>query len=413
MNVLHVMPYIPFPTSGAPVRDYNIIRNLSFMGIESQLICNYDHLQGETENIEFLENKLGANIHSVKVPDLPVGQKIECVLFKRMYPPIIRFDSSKNRAFIASVLQNGSFDIIHAQHSLEAAPTLRATQSINFDGLKLLTLHNVDHLNLRRQRDLHKSPFMKFAYNRVFLGYKEHELDIINEFDHIFVVSEKDKNIYVSEGIPKSKIDVIPNGVDCNTYNPEALSSCEFSLMHPNLLFMGKLSYLPNAYGIKAYLQHVHPIIKKEIPEIKLYIVGRDCPKWLRIYAEKDSSVEIIGFVDDVRPYILEADICIAPLTAGSGTRLKILEYMAMSRPVVSTSIGAEGLDIDNEKNIIIADKWDIFAERIIFLINNETFAKKLGFKARQLVENNYDWKKIVEKQSTLYKLFLSNFISR
>lgn len=404
------MPYFPFPTSGAQVREYNIIRNLSSMGIDSQLICNYDHLQEKIEKVAFLENKLGANIHSLKIPDLSIKEKISCVLFKRMYPPIIRFDSSKNRAFIASVLQNGSFDIIHAQHSLEAAPTLRATQSVNFDGLKLLTLHNVDHLNFRRQGDLHKSPFMKFAYNRVFLGYKEHELNVINEFDHIFVVSEKDRDIYISEGIPKDKIDVIPNGVDCGMYNPEALSRKSSSLTHPSLLFMGKLSYLPNASGIKSYLQYAHPLVKKEIPEIKLYIVGIDCPKWLRIYAEKDPSVEIIGFVDDVRPYILEADICIAPLTAGSGTRLKILEYMAMSRPVVSTSIGAEGLDIDNEKNIVIADEWNIFAERIIFLFNNEAFAKKVGFKARQLVENNYDWKKIVEKQSALYKLFLSNF---
>lgn len=409
MNVLHVMPYLPFPTSGAPVREYNIIKNLSFMGIESQLICNYDHFQEGKKDITSLENKLKANIHLLEIPDLSIEKKIRSVLFKRMYPPIIRFDSNRNRAFIASFLQKGNFDIIHAQHSAEAAPALRAAQSINFDGLKLLTLHNVDHLNFIRQKEIQKSPFMKYAYDRVFLNYKKYELNVINEFDHIFVVSEKDKNIYISEGISKSKIDVIPNGVDCSTYDPNALSH-ELFLMHPNLLFMGKLSYLPNASGIKTYLQHVHPLVKKEIPEIKLYIVGKDCPEWLRIYSEKDPSVEIIGFVDDVRPYVLEADVCIAPLTAGSGTRLKILEYMAMGRPIVSTSIGSEGLDIDNEKNIIIADEWDKFAERIIFLINNEIFAKRIGLRARKLVENNYDWKKIVEKQSVLYKLLLSNF---
>lgn len=402
------MPYLPFPTSGGPVRDYNIIRNLSLMGIESQLVCNHDHLNEGIEDVNLLEKTLGVTIHPLEIPDLSMEQKIISVLFKRMYSPIVRFDCNKNRTFISSILQSRNFDIIHAQHSLEAAPTLKASQSTNFDGLKLLTLHNVDHLNFIRQIDLQKSPFRKFACKRVSLSYKEYELNIIKKFDHIFVVSEKDKQVYNSEGIPKSKIDVIPNGVDCSIYNPKVLPQDVF-LMHPSILFIGKLSYLPNVSGIKAYLEYVHPLVKKEIPEIKLYIVGKDCPEWLRTYTKRDASVEIIGFVDDVRQYILEADVCIAPLTAGSGTRLKILEYMAMGKPVVSTSIGAEGLDISDGRDILIADEWNTFAEKILLLFNDEKFAKILGYRARALVENNYDWKKIVENQNTLYKRLLSN----
>lgn len=408
MNVLHVMPYLPFPTSGGPVRDYNIIRNLSLMGIESQLVCNHVNLKENTKDIHGLEKALGVKIHPLEIPDLSMEQKVRSVLFKKMYPPIVRFDCNKNRTFISSILESKNFDIIHAQHSVEAAPTLKAAQLTNFEGLKLLTIHNVDHLNFIRQIDLQKSPFKKFACKRVSLSYKEYELNIIKKFDHIFVVSEKDKQIYISEGIPKSKIDVIPNGVDCSTYNPKVLSQ-DVILMHPSILFMGKLSYLPNGSGIKDYLEYVHPLVKKEIPKIKLYIVGKDCPEWLRAYARDDSSVEIVGFVDDVRQYILEADVCIAPLTAGSGTRLKILEYMAMGKPVVSTSIGAEGLNFNDGKDILIADEWNTFAEKIFLLFNDEKFAKLLGYRARTLVENNYDWKKIVENQNTFYMRLLSN----
>jgi glycosyltransferase involved in cell wall biosynthesis len=244
---------------------------------------------------------------------------------------------------------------------------------------------------------------MRFARKRVAAKLKEHEFAMILKFDHLIVVSNIDKEIYISKGISEDKIDVLPNGVDCESFDPIKIVG-EITLNHPNILFMGKLSYQPNIIAIKIYLQHVHPIIKKELPETKIYIIGINCPEWLKEYSKIDNSVEIIGFVKDVRPYITNADICIAPLTRGSGTRLKILEYMAIGKPVVSTTIGAEGLEIADGKNILIADDWSGFADKIIDLLNDEKLAKKIGTNGRKLVEEKYDWKKIVEKQIRIYK---------
>lgn len=406
MKILHIMPYIPSLTSGALVRDYNIIKNLSQMHVCSHLICNYESSE-QLEAVKLLENQLNIKIYSIKTPDLSVLQKTMCVLIERMFPQVVRYDNENNVSFISSILQKQDFDIIHAQHSVEEAPAIKACKRSNFKGCKILTLHNVDHLNFARQTALQESNAMKFAYKRVSPGYKKHELKFIQEFDHIFVVSENDRAVYISEGIPEDKVDVIPNGVDCLSYNPDALDN-KLSLHHPNILFMGKLSYFPNSSGLKTYLENAHPLVKRKIPKIKLYVVGKDCPDWLWEYSKNDSSVEIIGFVEDVKPYILNSDVCIAPLTSGSGTRLKILEYMAMEKSVVSTSIGAEGLQIVNGKNILLADQWREFAEKIITLFEDEAFARTLGKNARILVQELYDWKKIVEKQEEIYQTVLS-----
>lgn len=406
MRVLHVMPYIPFPTSGAPVRDYNIIKYLSEKKIDSQIICNYsfdDKFNNAMYSINLLEKELNAKIYPKEIPNLSMLKKTRIVLFNSMYPPISRYNSPINIKMIESIIKKSNFDIIHAQHTIDAAPVIQAALNSRFKGYKVITLHNVDHLGFIRQINHQKNPLMRFACKRVVSEFKKHELNIIDEFDHIFVVSKVDKDTYVSCGIPKGKIDVVPNGVDCDFYNIEEFET-NVKLTHPNVLFMGSLSYKPNDLGIKNYLEHVHPIIKKKFPTVKLYIIGKDCPNWLDDYSKKDNSVEIIGFVKDVRPYIFNSDVCIAPLMNGSGTRLKILEYMAMSKPVVSTTIGAEGLEIENNKNILIVDEWYRFAQIIISLLEDKELASRIGINGRKLVEEKYDWKRLVETQIKIYR---------
>jgi glycosyltransferase involved in cell wall biosynthesis len=123
----------------------------------------------------------------------------------------------------------------------------------------------------------------------------------------------------------------------------------------------------------------------KNYPKINFYIIGPGCPQWLKNYSKKDHSIKILGFVNDVREYIKESDICIAPLTMGSGTRLKILEYQAMAKPVVSTQVGAEGIDVTNNVNILIADSWNEFANKVCELLTDKTYAKFIGDNEKNL----------------------------
>jgi glycosyltransferase involved in cell wall biosynthesis len=406
MNILYVLPYIPKPVSGGPVRDYNIIKYLSEAGVNLQVVCNADP-DDETTNITSLERELNTKIYTTKAPDIHIFKKIKIVLFNRMYPPICRYNTLAHKKMISSMIKNNSFDIIHVnQHTIEAAPAIWAISNTHFKGCKIISAHNVDYLNFIKQVDLYKNPLIRLARKRVAVKLKEYEFNMISKFDHLIVVSNVDKDIYISKGVPEDKIDIIPNGVDCNYFDPLKLVN-KVTIDQPNILFMGTLTYQPNVIAIKAYLQHIHPIIKKEVPKIKFYVIGKNCPEWLKEHSKIDNSVEIIGFVEDVRPYIINANVCIAPLTRGSGTRLKILEYMAMSKPVVSTTIGAEGLKVENNKNILIVDDWSEFADKIIDLLNDEERAKTIGENGRKLVEEKYDWKKISEKQMRVYEKVL------
>lgn len=405
MNVLNILPYLPNLNSGSRVRDYNIIKYLSKLGVNSQTICN-DDTDNEIIDGTLLEKELNTRIHLSKVPDVHILAKMNLVLLNRMYPPIYRYDTSTHIGMISSVIKNNKFDIIDSRHMVEAAPLIAACSETSFKGLKIFSLHNVDHLNFSRSIDLYKNPLIRFSRKRVATKFKEHELDMISKFDHLIVVSNTDKEIYLSEGIPEDKIDVIPNGVDCNYFNQSEFNN-NIALNHPNILFMGILSYKPNEIAISKYLQHIHPIVKKQMPSITFYIIGKNCPEWLNERSKNDDSIKIIGFVEDVRPYIYNANVCIAPLTAGSGTRLKILEYMSMGKPVVSTTIGAEGIDVDDTTNILLADNWNKFTHKIIELLNNEHFAEQIGANGRKLVEKKYDWKSIVEKQKKVYEKLL------
>ena len=405
MNILNILPYIPDLKSGARVRDYNIIKYLSEAGVNSQTVCNVDTAD-KMGSITTLEKDINTKIYTTKAPDIYRHKKIKIVLFNHMHPSIYRYNTLAHKRMISSMIKNNSFDIIHVQHTIEAAPTIWAISNTHFNGCKIITLHNVDHLNFIKQIDLYKNPIMRFARKRVAVKLKEHEFDMISKFNHLIVVSNVDKEIYISKGVPKDKIDVIPNGVDCDSFNPIKPLG-ETVLEYPNILFMGSLSYQPNKIAIKNYLEYIHPIIKKEVPKIKFYVIGKNCPEWLKEHSKNDNSVEIIGFVEDVRPYIINANVCIAPLTRGSGTRLKILEYMAMSKPVVSTTIGAEGLEVEDNETILIADDWNGFADKIIDLLNDEEHSKKIGYNGRKLVEEKYDWKKITEKQMRIYEKLL------
>jgi len=406
MKILHVMPYLPSLESGGPVRDYNIIKCLTASNIHSDVVCNISRDYSQ-DYISRIEHDLQIQIHPTKYEDLSIFNKIKVITIDGMYPPIIYHNTPQHINAIRLILENDPPDILHVQHSVEAAPALYAAAEASFDGCKVITMHNVDYLNVLRQKQLNKNPLMRFAYSRAASGLKKHELSMLREFDHIFVVSGRDKEIYVSHGLDSDKIDVIPNGVDCDHFDPSRIpGSVKFD--HPCIFFMGKLSYKPNTFGIFNYLTEVHPIVKKHIPQVKLYITGIGCPPWLKKELLKDNSVVLLGFVEDVRPYISGADVCIAPLQAGSGTRLKILEYMASGKPVVSTSIGSEGINVTNNKNILIEDDWEAFAHKVVEVLKNKQLSQYIGDNARALVEVEYDWKIIVENQVRVYYDLLS-----
>ncbi|QSZ67888.1 glycosyltransferase [Methanofollis aquaemaris] len=216
---------------------------------------------------------------------------------------------------------------------------------------------------------------------------KKIELEALNAADHVLVCSKRDKQLILAH-LPHivDKITVIPNCVFASEYSQYIMdASVKNRDNEPcSVLFVGSLSYAPNIDAVRIICSRIAPVFGDEV---QFLIVGKNPPD-----IPRPSNVNFVGYVDDVKEYIMKSDICIAPLRYGSGTRLKILEYMAMGKPIVSTSKGAEGIDYTENKDIIIEDDLDAFSEKIRILLDDRRLRINLGKNAMDLIQQKYDW---------------------
>jgi glycosyltransferase involved in cell wall biosynthesis len=225
----------------------------------------------------------------------------------------------------------------------------------------------------------------------------------------MLTVSEKDKEFLIECGICQDRIIVIPNGVETEAFTP-SLNVAEIRTRvnlkdFYKVIFVGNMEYLPNQEAADIIISRIAPKVLSQIKKVKFLLVGRVPPKILT----NPSAVIFTGVVDDVAEYLGASDIAIAPLLQGSGTRLKILEYFSCGLPVVSTSIGAEGLDVENGVNILIEDNIDKLAIKITDLLMNKELRAKLGTAARELAIKKYDWRIIGKQLDAVYSLISRN----
>jgi glycosyltransferase involved in cell wall biosynthesis len=224
--------------------------------------------------------------------------------------------------------------------------------------------------------------------------------------DMVLTVSEKEKEYLVSCGVRKHNIRVIPNGVDTEIFNGSSESSGirnRYGLKgFRTVIFVGNMEYFPNWEAVQLIASEIAPRVLREIKKTKFLIVGRTLKKI------DSSNLFFTDVVDNVAVLLGVSDVAIAPLLHGSGTRLKILEYFSCGLPVVSTTVGAEGLDVTDGVHILIADGVDLFASRVVDLLKDNALSKKLGKAARDLVVDKYDWMKVAKKLAILYLGFLA-----
>lgn len=269
---------------------------------------------------------------------------------------------------------------------------------------KLLIHHNIESQLLYRRSKTEKG-FLARTYI-AFQTYKLIRLErkACEVFDYHTTVSELDKQT-LQENCPNINVAVIDNGVDTDFFQPQNLSSEENTLV-----FTGGMHWYPNADAMLFFAREIWPILKKKIPNIKINVIGLAPPEELVEYSKNDPHLNVLGFVDDVRPYVAKAAVYVVPIRVGGGTRLKILDAMAQGKAIVSHSIGAEGLHVTNGKDILIANEPKQFANEVIKLIRNEKLRKKIEVSARETAENLYSWKKIAPKLQKVYDALGTSF---
>jgi glycosyltransferase involved in cell wall biosynthesis len=296
---------------------------------------------------------------------------------------------------VREVANTQSFDIIQIEQS-HMAPYIEFIDNAN-SAARLVTLYDVGATQYKRILEVQSGlPSRLWTWLDWFFLRRWEPTYIARHFDKCIVVSPVDE-ASLRQANPTLDLAVVPNGVSAAQYNllPEIPGSKE-------ILFIGKMSYPPNVDGALFFYREVFPLVRSQVPQARLLIVGSNPVSELKALAS-DPAVEVTGYVEDIMPYYERACLSAVSLRAGSGTRLKILESLALGRPVVSTTLGCEGLTITPEENILIADTPTDFAAQTIRLLNDAESRRRLVANGRRLIETTYDWQVIAQQLLQIY----------
>jgi len=255
------------------------------------------------------------------------------------------------------------------------------------------TAYETDRQNFKRW---HGALYSWIQYHKL----KRFERAVCLQADAVVAVSQPDADA-IAQLDARIKPFVIPNGVDCEYYAPApervAQPSSEWSCV-----FTGKMDFRPNVDACVWFADEILPLLRNEIPLAQVSFVGQK-PNDTMLALRQRAGVTVTGFVPDTRPYIADAAVFVVPLRMGSGTRLKVLEAMALGKALVSTSFGVSGIECENGRDVLIADDAPAFARAIATLMRDKDQARALGENARKLAEEKYDWQKLIPKFENLY----------
>ena len=250
---------------------------------------------------------------------------------------------------------------------------------------------------LLRRAATEKSLIKRWYLNLQGRKLRSAEKRAIVRFDGNICVSELDCEELRSLG-KGALCRVVPNGTDVDFFRPvEAKSE------GPSLVFAGSMTWYPNSDAMTLFAERIWPLIKEQIPGIVMNVIGSYPPAEVVRLSQSDHQFKVLGFVDDVRPYISRASVYVVPIRVGGGTRLKILDAMAMGKAIVSHPIGAEGLYVIHGKDIVIAEDPKSFADEVVELVHNEAKRRALATQARQTVVERYSWQGIVPVLEKFY----------
>ena len=246
-----------------------------------------------------------------------------------------------------------------------------------------------------RDAYFHEKIIFKKLYKLLsYLKMKNYEKSY-EKFDVCIAPTEQERDI-LNSYLPNLNISVIPFGINTD------MKSEDFEQDFPSVLFLGSLGSIYNQRSILYFYNEIFPVIKEKIPNLKLYIVGKEPSKEILKLAV-DNSVIVTGYVEDVRPYLARASVITLPVH-GYGIKTRVLEAMAMGKPVVTSSEGIHGIDVTPRENIIIADDSKEFARRVIELLNDKELRNRIGANARKLMEEEYSWEKMTDMLNDVFQ---------
>lgn len=402
-RVLFLTPQYPYPPEqGTALRNYGLVRGVA----ERHEVTLFSFADGPLPNPDPLAAKC-QRVVTVPTPERTSRDRLHTLLTTRDADMAHRLHSEAAEAALRELVSANRFDIVQAE-GIEMAPyALKIRDWLGADAPCLVfDDHNVEYLLQRRagSADWHRparwaAALYSYAQYRRLMAL---ETRICRQAQAVLVVSEED-GVALRRLMPELNPFVIPNGLDVADYDGGEAKEADVALQRPAVVFTGKMDYRPNVDAMLWFYRRVWPTVRKTQPSAHLYVVGKSPHRRLHGLSE-DDSVTVTGYVEDVLPYFRGADVYIAPFRVGGGTRLKILQALAASLPLVTTTVGAEGIAVVDGVHARVADDAATFARAVLSLAADREAARALGTAGRQLVANHYDWSAIIPQLEAIYR---------
>jgi glycosyltransferase involved in cell wall biosynthesis len=394
MKILMLCNKSPWPAiEGGPIAMNSMLEGLIAAGHEVKVLAvNSNKYTVDLQQIpEAYRLKSGIELEYINLSINPVHAFLNLFTGKSYH--VERFISRQFRQKLISLLKTGNFDIIQME-TLFMAPYLPEIRKYSRAKV-VLRAHNVEHLIWKRLARAGKNP-LKRRYLQHLASTLEHfELDALGKFDGIACITKKDAEFFAKHTtVP---IIDIPYGVDPTQFEPRD-ELADF----PSLYHIGAMNWMPNLEGIQWFIDEVWPLVNEKVPGLSCHLAGRYMPDWLKTGIK--TNIVVAGEVPDAKSFIHSHAIAVVPLLSGSGIRIKIIESMALGKPVITTSIGAEGINYTQGENIMIADRAADFAEAIARCAADLERSIMMGKNARKLIELEYNNSVIIQRLSRFYQ---------
>jgi polysaccharide biosynthesis protein PslH len=395
VRLLVVTTKCPYPLNeGRALRTYNLLREAAR---EHEIVlCTFVQSEAEQRGLEQMRS-FCAEVHGVPLymrgrwlslaADLCRGSWSEAPILA------IKYRRRAMQALLGRLVEQGRFDAVHLDmlHLGELLPVVRRYPVV-------LVEHNVETALWERRVDNERSPLRRAYLRGQLRKLRSYEAGLCRRVQHVVTVSDRDAEALRAAAGPIS-CTTVPNAVDVEYFKPT-----DEPVEPGGLVYVGGLGWHPNLDAIDYFAEHILPKIAAVAPEVRLTVIGQLPGNNVIEHWRGNARVRCAGLVDDIRPLVARAAVFIVPLRIGGGTRLKILDALAMGKAVVSTAIGCEGLAVTHGRDILIADDAAEFAAAVVRVLQDASLRLALGRHGRACVEEHYRWPAAARRMETAYR---------
>jgi glycosyltransferase involved in cell wall biosynthesis len=408
MQILFLTQIVPYPPDAGPkVKTWHVLRSLAGQGHHVTLVSfvrpeEEPHISALREICEAVH---GVPIRRSRFAD--AGYMVRSYLTNRPFL-VERDDLRPMQELINKLVRERDFNFIHADQLTMVQFAIRGASAFPDKKPKVIfDAHNAVWTIVERMQENARwflKPILGIEAKRV----KRYEGNLLKTVDHVLAVTDVDRVglenalefATISRNDRIAPITVVPIAVDTQKLQPIRRKTGS-----RNIVTLGTLHYPPNADGIRWFVNEVFPLIRKRVPGVTLTIIGKNPPQdFVELAASDPQAVKVTGYVPDLAPFLEESALMVVPVRAGGGMRVRILEAFAYAMPVVTTTVGLEGIHATLEKEVIVADSSPDFANRVTGLLEDVLLQEQLSVNGRILAETKYDWQVVLDAMSPVYE---------